>query len=364
MILLKNVTVGLMLSWSTFFYAMEESPLAKVEKEQERYQQAQKCAEQMRDKIDKEMLGIDQSSWFRGIIGTYYSSSKLSSLKTRQEIPQALGIIESYIPPKQDHELVMKALVAKHQLAAWLVDELVNDEVKQLHEVNGNTIDHVLDARRIIPNLSPLMSTFVKAKALMQYKDKNSLANYLPDIPFDRDNEIHFIPLFQHEAPIDLKCDKLLMSSDSKYLRAIGATGDITVWDMENGNVVDNFENTTVAWTRSYEDSHHCRAQRVIDKNDKYLATPGMAPAFGSGGIRDIQCEVRQKYSFPVIMLFVRPTIMSHISQDAFWNSKGDEKALRALYESQALNKVKGFPSANLKRLIEQELANLKQAKL
>jgi hypothetical protein len=70
------------------------------------------------------------------------------------------------------------------------------------------------------------------------------------------------------------------------------------------------------------------------------------------------------RYPFPVLVLFVKPTIESSLCLDAFINSKGNKHALEALFSSETLKKVKGFPAEHLKALIRKELALLSVAKL
>ena len=353
-------------SYSFFSYAMEQNPLLEIEKNQECYNDVNGCAEKILNTIDIEILEVNKDNWFRDIMRTYYSNYKISSLKTLPDIIQTLNIIESYMPLGcQNHELILSALMNRHMLATYLINTVRDDEVKQLQEVMSYTIDNVLNETRKIPNLFPLMNTFIRNKALERYKNDAGLNQYITTIPFDAKQEIHFIPLFGHNEQPNLEKGRLLMSSDSKYLRAIDTKGIHTVWSMETGKVINNIDVSDLHWTRYNEGNHHCAAQRVIDKDGNYCATIGMALAFGSDGIHKIQNKIKQKgYSFPVIMLFVRPTIESHVCQNIFDKSRGDKKALEVLLESETFKKVKGFPSTNLKYLIEQELLKIQQAKL
>lgn len=366
---MKQYAMVVIASSGIFLGAMEEqNPFVKIDKQQERYKRADKCAEEIRDKIDEEMLGINKSGWFRPIVGTYYSNSRSSSAIVCNGVVDDIKIIESFMPSTDDRELVMNALMRKHKLFSCLMDKLVEDEARRLNSVNGCTINQVFDA---IPGLSQPINDFVKTKALANYQwEKQGYTNNLAGMPFDKEEEIHFVPLFGHQADIDLEHDQLLMSNDSKYLRAADNFGNSVIWDMENGNQINCNQIYThpslKTWTRRDEDNHHCKRQRVLDMNGTYLATPGMALAFGSNGIHHIQNKMRKEYQFSVIMLFVRPTAESSLCQDAFVNSKGDVQALTTLQTSQLVNKLKGFPAVKLKLLIAQELENLKnqQSKL
>jgi len=355
---MKRYVLFIIVSSSFLCYGMEENSFETIKKKQDHYNAADECAEEIRNRIDKEILGIDENRWFRSVLGTWYSLNKFSALTTSQEKAQLLDTIEKYIPSQQEFDLVVKALIERHSLVARLMNGLISEENKQLCNVNGATIDGLFNENRTFYNLSPLMSSFIKKQALAQYKAHNLLTDFLPIIPFDKDDEVHYIPLSGHKQPINLELDKLLMSSESKYLRAIDPTGDVIVWDMESGKAVENINITNMIWTRYAEDNHHCTRQRVIDKNDKYLATPGMALAFGSEGIHKIQ-NLYSDYSFPIILLFIRPTIESYLCQIAFNNSKKDKDMLTALQDSETLKKVKGFPATNLQRLIEQELLKI-----
>jgi hypothetical protein len=326
------------------------------------------CVEKVRDRIDTEMLGIvDKDSFLRGIIGTYYSYNKFSSLQSLQEITQTLGKVESYISldmlsEQQDYTLVLKALTEKHRLVANLINAVVNDEVKQLYNVTGYTVDQVFN--KTIVGLSPAMNSFMRKKNLDGYKQKIGLTDPIPTLPFDKEEEIHFIPLSGHKEAINLEEDKLLMSSDSKYLRAIDGDGNVTMWDMKSGNIVRDIDMSSIEWARYDEQNYYCKRERVIDKKHKYCATIGISFPLASRGIHDIRYKVEQQYAVPVIMLLVRPTIASYICQEIFYRSKGDKKALKALQRSETFEKVKGFPATNLKYLIEQELLKIRQAKL
>jgi hypothetical protein len=186
---------------------------------------------------------------------------------------------------------------------------------------------------------------------------------------FVGEKDIHFAPLFGH-SHIYIGDDRLLMSSDSKYLRAIDNEQKAIIWNMQTGeqihvNEVENVSNS-YSWTRLDEDDPYNRykGERVIDRNGKYLATPGMYFG-GSDSMRAIQNKMRSNYSFPVIMLFVKPTVESQLCQDAFLQSKDDEEELKALQLSQTVNKLEGLPARNLKSLIVEALKNLhNQARL
>ena len=337
-----------MVTCSLFSYAMEKN-LHVIE-----------CAEKVRDRIDVEMLGIvDKDSFLRGMLGTCYSYNKFLSLQSPKEIATTLGDIQSYISAsmlweQQNYESVLTAITKKHSFVALLVNAVINEEVKLLYNVTAYTIDQVFN--RMIVGLSPAMSNVMRKKILGYYKQKIGLTDFLPTLPFDKEDEIHFVPLSGHKEAINFEEDKLLMSSDSKYLRAIDGDGNVTMWDMENGNIIHDIDMNSMHWTRYDEHHYYCKRERVIDKKGDYCATTGISFPFASRGIHDIRYKVEKEYSIPIIMLLVRPTIRSYICQEIFYKSKGDKKALEVLQNSETFKKVKGFPSTNLKYLIEQEL--------
>lgn len=367
---MKRYFVAILMGCNVFSCAMEQSPLERVRAEQmhqqQSYDQAQKDAEIIRDKIDQHILGINTDGYLRSIAGTYYSKNKNASLTTQQEVVNEVDTIASYFPSSDAPDLTVSCLYHKHFLFAYLIDRLIGHEINNLKTVRGSSLDTILSKERKICALEPI-NQYVKKRALTMYSwQKQGSADYLPNMVFHGEKDIHFAPLFGHSVYFNLENDELLMSSDSKYLRA-QHRGNTIAWDMETAQLVDttDIEKSSIAWTRVYENDDHCRGQRVIDKNGKYLATPGMALAFGSSSIHAIQNSVRKNYSFPVIMLFVRPTLESQLSQDALINSKENEEELRALQSSQLVNTLEGLPAVNLKSSIAEELKKLhNQARL
>jgi hypothetical protein len=370
---MKKYVIITAISCSVFSCAME-TPLEKANAEQMRYQQADACAEIMRDKIDQNILGIDTNKYLRSVAGRYYSRNRNASLTTQQDIVNEIDQIASYMPSTDQPDLVLSCLHGKHSLFGVLIDRLVDHEVDNLISVRGSTIDHILlDEKRKIC-ISDAIDKYVKEKALKKYswnkQGKDYRPSSLPEMNFIGEKDIHFAPLFGH-CHVYIGDDRLLMSSDSKYLRAIDDIQQKTIiWDMQTGepmhaNEVENISNS-YSWTRSdeYDPYHRYKGERVIDKNGKYLATP---VAFASGGssIRAIGNKIYSSYSFPVIMLFVKPTAESQLCQDAFLQSKDDEEELKALQISQAVNKLEGLPARNLKSLIVEALKNVhNQARL
>jgi len=349
---------------------MEQTPLERANQEQSNYQKVDQVAEAMRNNIDKNILGLNTNdycilgininSYLRSFSGSYYSRCRKSQLLTEQEIIEEVNTITSYIPKNVDCVSVLPLLQQKHSLFAYVINRLVVNEVDRLNLVSGPTIDHIYNEKRVIPGLSEPISNFVRKQALnAYYSKKHNGETFLPVMNFNGEKDIHFAPLFGHSRALDLKGGELLISSDSKYVRAYDNPKEI-IWSVDNGNQVDSIDiPKNIVWTRGSGENYLCKQQRVIDRDGKCFVTPGMAPAFGSYSFHNIQYQVEKKYSFPVIMLFVRPTIQSQLCQDAFICSKGNKEELKALQESQSVAQLKGLPAANLKHLIKEELDNL-----
>jgi hypothetical protein len=360
---MKKYFVMTLVGCNLFSCAMEkeQSPLGRAKAKQVQQQQLddqdKKDAEIIRDKIDQDILGINTESYLRRAIGTYYSRQKNGSLTTQQEVVDTVDAIGSYFSTSGESDSTVSWLYHKHSLFAYLTNRLIEHEVNYLKSVQGKSLDTMLSKERKVC-ASESINKYVKEKALRQYSwQKQGRTDWLPAITFnEKEKDIHFAPLFGHSDNFDIGADGLLMSSDSKYLRCRHG-GNTTVWNMETAQVIDSAEiEKYTAWTRLDEGNHHCRRQRVLDKNGKYLATPGMALAFGNWSTRAIENSVKENCKFPVIMLFVRPTVESLLSQDALINSNDNEEELKALQNSQLVNDLEGLPAVNIKALIAEEL--------
>lgn len=348
-------------AYSTPSYAMQQvNPMEKILDQQARHEQAEQCAQDLRDYIDRDILNIDTNGFFRAAVGKYYSAARGESLVTQDQIIAEINKIESRIPSTVDRELVVTKLRIKHSLFNHLIERIVVAQVNRLETVDGHNIDYISNSQRIIPEgLSSSISSLVKMEVLQSYKFKHGLYKHLPIVPFNKNDEIHYVPLIGHKTSIDISHDKLLISHDNRYLKAIDYLGGVVVWDMERGDLADEVSGNIV-WSRLKEDNHHCNAQRVLNQDGTYLATPGLAWAFGTDEMHMIINKINSNYrSVPVIVLFKRPTIESHLCQQAFIRSKGNLSVLIALRDSQSVEQLTGFPAINLKNMIDQEIEKL-----
>jgi len=347
------------------FHAAEEAIMKKAQK----HTKAEQIAQETRTYIDEKLLGIDTNSIFRSLAGTYYSYQMANALQKEQDINQELAKIEAFMQPKikeiADDSfplLVDNLLMSKHHLFRSLINQRIDEKCNELKRVNGKTLDAHYNDR--IEGSSPFKE-LIHQKALERYAQHKELNNYIGLLPFDNEeNEIHQVPLCGYIA-YDLSYGHLLMSSNGSYLRGMNNQGNKIFWDMKTGLQAVVNDDSQLIWGRYNEEDHHCKSQRVIDQNQKYLVTGGVAPAFGSTGMRKIIESNEKKYSSLAIMtLFQRPTLKSSLCLDAFLNSQNDPEALQALKDSEVIKKIDGFPAINLKRLIDEKLSSYIQPKL
>jgi hypothetical protein len=98
---------------------------------------------EIRDKIDKNHLGIDEGIWFRGLRGTLNSYCK-STILTDQDVMNEIHTIKSYLPAgnKTHQEHLLKKLEEKH----WYVNYLLQRSL----DIKNNA-SNVQSMKRVTP---------------------------------------------------------------------------------------------------------------------------------------------------------------------------------------------------------------------
>ena len=332
------VLCGLMVS-SFCVMAMEFSQNAQVSF----------CVEEVRNKIDTEILGISRDICFRGILGSicsYFRSYGLSKEQAAKEMEK----IESYITFK-DKKIVLKKLAKRHWYVNYVMHNLVEAKLHEVYRVQGSTIDELYN-----PVDENSVKSMIHTKALKMFFDESGINNVLERTPIGTMNEIHFVVLRGHES--EIKLDSLIMSADSKYLQSTDSTDTCIIWDMQQGVMANDMLDKKIQW--------QCKraplplGKYAVDWTDTYAAISGNSESvIGEKSlplsifrIQNILSDIRER-SKPAIILFKRPEEVSYLCQKAFINSYYHREGLIALSQSKSFEKLEGFPKENLKKLLE-----------
>lgn len=316
-------------------------------REQLKHYCADKNAEDLRNYIDTTILNIATNTFYQRSLGFcasyYYCYFKHTNAES--ELAQIFNT--------QDYNsLTYEKLMSKHFLFSSLVKKAVTDRIARLSPITGLNLDMILAIQQT--NILPQsLNSFIQKMTRNIYRDTHGLNQPVTTISFDPENDIHYLCL--KECTELIPQNNLLMSPNSTYLRAEYSNGTSIIWNMKTGEIVSLTNENKINWTRLYESNDHCRNQRTIDRDQKYMATQGMTWAWGTDEVHSIIAKA-QENSFPAIVLFKRPTFISHLCQTAFVNSKGNKYALEALKNSDTIRKLEDFPKKQLEDRIAQAL--------
>lgn len=326
------------------------SPLCFPENVTEKHCCGDSCLNSIRDTIDKEILKLNTDGWCRSFVG--FCWSMYENTKYHQNVEQAtqrLCDCELAMPLTCRNYSNFEQLQAKHWHTSFLMNELIEDVVKQLRNVKGSTIDTVLNTKRRMHGLSQKMSSFIHKSAHKRYAQEMGLDRPLEKFNFgDIKEEIHFIPLQQCE--IHSLCT-MLISLDNKHVRGMTSQGKQHIWNVHDGTV-----------------DHSC-LQDIAEGSqcfkDAYIVTSDYLAAIGVVHLPAIHSIMRKLYSYDDyqgIVLFKRPTLASFLYQLALKQSVADKQELSVLKKSAAESSlISGFSKANLLRLIKSELKKSKK---
>jgi hypothetical protein len=243
--------------------------------------------------------------------------------------------------------------------------KLVECEIKKFENVTAEGIDLLLDKKRIILGLSESVSELVKQMGREEYASKKKIAERISYIPLDPKEDIHWMPLFGHTMDVDLHRNKLSLSSDSKYVRAIDSDFNVFIWNTETGELVSLYDSEIVWQNRRPSDLLYSQ-QSICNISETCFVVQGYAPIYGPRELYEIDYNPRKKRNEPALLLMRRPTVESSLCQDVFKRSKMNQEALMALLHSESVKNLAGLPGLKLQYLIQKQLEALKaqQAKL
>lgn len=318
-------------------------------------EQIDSCVEDVRNKIDEELLGISKNIYFRGLIGTAASWLIADSL-TKEGRVEAMQKVESYIELKDKKEMILETLIAKHWYVYYVMQTLVGRKVKKFESARGCDIDTRYDYteqevfQRIVHNIA--LNTFLDKAGIKK--------SFYECVPQGISHDIHTIVLYGHNA--EISPSSLVMSDNSKYLRSEDCNGKFIVWDMEEGVKVDLSQEqwNSIKWTPGRWVNN--KQYGVIDKSDSYYAVTSkywLKRAKGSSEIAEYFTDyignipVKVNANAPAIILYQRPSIESFCGQQVYNNCKWDGDELDELLASNSCKNIKGFPGKNLKERIE-----------
>jgi hypothetical protein len=321
------------------------------------------CVENIRDIIDEKHLKIAKDVCLRSLQGACISwcrNQYLTYKKATTEMQQ----IESYIPSNMQNNnrmRVLDTLVVKHWYVNYLIQALVRQKSNEFENVTGFTIDTLYcGAQSCSVRDENIVEKSVSHEAWNVFFDnieKKRLIDIMPRILDD----IHFTVLYGNSA---IKSSSLMISSDSKYVRATDDTKSYMIWDTETGETVDSAQiaSQNIAWVSGhmYADDRKNSAfgvygntleegYRVINTTDTYCAITTHPDMVINGEFFSKAIARNRK----AIILFKRPQMVSYLCQKAFNNSYLRSNELLQLSQSDTFKAIEGFPRKNLERFIE-----------
>jgi hypothetical protein len=342
MIMLKRYSLYALMLNSFCLFAMEHAKIVILN--------VDTCAADIRDKIDRDHLGINKNICFRRIVGSCVSCYK-NKLLTYQKAADEMNKIESYISSEEvNKKLVLEKLAAHHWYVNYLMQALVCKKIDELEDVKGSTIDALYD--------------FIDESDVEKMVYNEACKKLFLNVPHGLWN-IHCTVLYGPNG--DLQPSSLAMSTDGTYVRATDFNNAHLVWDMKEGKRIflSGEDRKNVTWVHGdnnknnsllgvYSSDLYEKRYSVSDDNDKYYATVDQPGAFSF--LKNSPVEIKD---CKAIILSTRSQEASFFCQQAFANSYKNREELIALRDSKSINAIEGFPKNNINKLIESRIDEL-----
>lgn len=354
MVMLQRAFLYIVMFNSFCLFAMKYDDVSKLN--------ADTCAADIRDRIDRDHLGVNEDACFRRLSGSLFSWFRNKFL-TYKIATKEMNKIESYIPKDADKKSVLQKLVAQHWYMNYLMQALVCQKVEELDDITGRTIDRLYS-----DELYGVSDENGAKKIASKLFFDNAIGKKLIDIMPTVLSNIHFTILYGPHGNINPS--SLGMSANGKYLRATDDDNIHSIWDMKTGEIINSLQIENIEWIRrhKYVDYEHknnallggysCMFEeryRVIDNDDNYCAMV-------TNSYMPIDSEffpIDAAHNRKAIVLFKRPEVASYLCQKAFDNSYIRFAELVQLSGSKAFNAVEGFPQKNLERIISNRIQQL-----
>jgi hypothetical protein len=290
--------------------------------------------ENVRDKIDSELLGINKNSCCKRLLGTLFSLSMSCGLSKEKAFTE-MQKIELYIT-SDDKETVLEQLEKRHWYIYYVLNGLIDIKVREIQNVTGSTVDALLN----LPTENGLQR-LVHKRALQKYFDDAGIDKPLAHLFLNKESDIHCTALCEHTCPI--KQDMLAISEDSTYLLSTDNAGKEKIWDLRQAERVSLQESERQAiqwkfgkWQKSTSIfGYYSPLHDAVDKNDQYYATEGN--------------PLGEQYP---VLLWKRPTEKSYLCHEALLNSSKKPNEVEALLQSKSFTAIEGFPKTNLAKKI------------
>jgi hypothetical protein len=352
---IKKYFLCVLMCNSLYLQAMKHDNIAQIEQ----------SVQEVCNKIDENFLGITPNgwfipfNWFIPFIGAVCSTIKSFNL-SKETAACNLQIIASYIRSYSNKKAIFKALVKKHWLVHFLIQNLIQAKLNEFQNVTGFTIDALY--KPDFSNDSADMETMIYTQASDYYFREAGIREPIYEIP-NKNNDIHFTVLYGHTDDIDP--NSLIMSSDGNYLKTKDYNKKSIIWDTKNG-IKTNVKNKQINWSSgpNYGD-FTCDQYRnylaISIKNSGIATGEDHAPSSLEEMEMPGKLRVIVDHSKPAIVLYKRSQEISHLCQNAFHKSKDDLAGLTALLNSNSIKQIEGFPQKNLQKLIEERVSQLPQ---
>ena len=237
---------------------------------------------------------------------------------------------------------------------------LLKEKLDELEQVTGSTIDALY--KPDFTNDSASIKQIIHQTAYKNFFSTSGIYGLLHDIP-NKNNDIHYTVLYGHIH--DVNPHSLIMSSDGNYLRTKDYNKQSIIWDTKNGIQTTLNKNKKITWrSGSYRDF-------TMDINKNYSAISINNSGIATGedhspsSLEEMEMpgklRVKVDYNKPAIVLYKRSQEISHLCQNAFYNSEDNLAGLTALFNSKSMQAIEGFPQRNLKKLIASRVSQLSQ---
>lgn len=307
------------------------------------------------NQIDKKLLATYPDRWF-GSLWSYYENCLRGSNLNKQSALEDLAIVESFIPvnPQLSLNEFYCQLAQRHWYVNRLIRTVIDYEVEALLNVQGSTIDTLLNEQRVIPGLSQSMSASINKCTHNKFKELWHKSCNSVDIhvaPFIKrgcnqyaarlENEGGFISalfdgkgvyvdsIFEHQAGEYIcVCGNDLRNIHSK-VNVVGVAGKNDLYYSRIANPREDFINGFIEISSSHKDKN------IINIDEATACRCGL-------------------------ILYVKPTFASRLLQIALINSRGNAQELIKLRDCKSVKDLSGFfLKKNLKDLIDGELKKI-----
>jgi hypothetical protein len=251
----------------------------------------------------------------------------------------------------EDKEYFLQKLEERHYYVNLLLQNAIDQKYKEIERVTGSTIDALV----CIPKKNDF-TRLAHGRALKKYFDRVDRNQWLTLMVRNGFENFHAAVLYGDDY---FYVEEIHMSSDSKYLRAIGRCGNTIIWDMEHGTRVE-LSRRDIRNTHWNAYGSEVRDRRYVSDQPRYKHsyTATVVKKEDIDNAEYMGIDLNKKWQDQAIILYKVAEEKAWIIQEALGNSNTKEE-LRALLSSKVLSNIIGYPRENFKKAIQAKINKL-----